>query len=45
MEQVKQKSIGSRVVITVIAVVLAVFLLMVLVPQSFWVNLSIKLFK
>lgn len=35
----------DRTVFIVIAVVLALFLIMILIPQSVWVNLSIKLFK
>lgn len=35
----------DRTALIVIAVILGLFLIMILIPQSFWVNLSIKLFK
>jgi hypothetical protein len=35
----------NKTVLIVVAAVLALFLVMILIPQSFWVNLSIKLFK
>ena len=35
----------NKTVLVIVAAVLALFLVMILIPQSFWVNLSIKLFK
>lgn len=46
MEQKNGTAFGlNKTVLIVVAAVLALFLVMILIPQSFWVNLSIKLFK
>jgi hypothetical protein len=41
----QQKINLNKTVLIVVAAVLALFLVMILIPQGFWVNLSIKLFK
>lgn len=38
------KSIGSPVTVFIVFLVLALFLVFVLMPQNFWVDLSIKFF-
>lgn len=41
----QQKSGPNKIVLAVIAAAIAVFLALTLVPQSFWVNVSMMFFK
>lgn len=44
MDQLQETIRENKGVFIVLGVILALFLIFVLLPQDFWVNLSIKLF-
>ena len=45
METNEKKNLGNPVVVAIITAVLILFLIFVMIPQNFWVNMSIKFFK
>ena len=45
MDMKKDMKLGNPAVVAIIVGLVVVFFIMAIIPQSFWVDLSIKLFK
>lgn len=45
MSSNKETSIGNKTVVGIIVGIVVLFLIMAVIPQGFWVDVSMKLFK